>query len=122
MIYIDHECDCSDTESVNTDSSFINDGDISEKSWTSINSSESSKIDQQMSDSDDSYESSFIDDNSDVSVSSSELMSDDSDVDEAVENTHHVREPYKMSKNYVRKMLESDTVRYIVLIKKKILT
>lgn len=149
MNFIEYESVCvssdsdSDSECININSSLIDDGDTSEKSWISI---KSSKNDQRSSDSEnsyqfslssivsnDSYESSFIDDNSDFSNESSSIndncdvlianlekkkvcryynkfLSDDDD--EAMEIKRHAREPYKMPKNIIKRMLESDTVRY----------
>lgn len=101
--FIDNECDCSSSY----ESSFIDD-DESDHSYESIlkdnksdRSYESSLIDDE---SDDSYESSFIDDNI-------ESQSSD-DADEAVETVRHAKEAYKLPKDIVRKMLESDTVCY----------
>lgn len=143
MNYIDLECECSasdsDSESVNnSDSSFVNDGEISENTWTSIDSLQSSKNNEEYSSfiniveisektlsscdslqtskiskesivSDDSYESSFIDDRSNVSILSSERETDDEGADE---NAQQVRLPYKLQGNIMRKILDSDTVCY----------
>lgn len=114
MYFIDDESVCRASDS----DSDRNDSDIdSEKSWTSDmkktpSNNETNSYESSFDESNDSYESSFIDDNSIVKISSDD--EDEEAIENAIENAHHPRETIMLSKNIVRKKLQSDTVCYNV--------